>query len=99
MLLSLNVPVAFSCRDVPGASVLELGLAEIVVNVAPLTVKVVEPETPPHVAEIVVVPALVAVAHPVLAIAATPLLLEPHAADCVRSRVLLSVNVPVAVKC
>jgi hypothetical protein len=72
-------------------------------SVAGVTVRAVEPETLPDVAVIVVDPAATEVARPLepaaLLIAATPVLDELQVTDAVRSCVVLSENVPVAVKC
>ena len=65
----------------------------------PVTVKAVEPEMPPDVAVIVVVPAATDVASPVVAIVATPTFDELQTADAVKFCVVLSDKVPVALNC
>ena len=73
------------------------------ISVAELTVMAEDPDTPANVAVIVVEPAAVEVANPLepaaLLIAATPVLDELQVADAVRSCVVLSEKVPVAVNC
>ena len=68
-------------------------------RVAVVTLRVVEPEVRPELAVIVVVPAAREVALPATSIAATELLEEVQATADVRSCVLLSVKVPMAVNC
>lgn len=72
-------------------------------SVAGVTVRVVEPETLPDVAVIVVEPAATEVAIPLepvaLLIEAAPVLEELQLTDAVISCVVLSENVPVAVNC
>src|SRR5438552_11879654 len=80
-----------------------VGVTVIVDRFAAVTVSVVLPETPPKVAVIVVVPAATDVARPcdppALLIVATPVLDELQATWVVRSCVVLSLKVPVAVNC
>ena len=68
-------------------------------SVVEATVRVVEAERPPDDAVIVVVPEATAVARPVAAIVATLLLDDDQATDAVRSCVVLSEKVPVALNC
>ena len=72
-------------------------------SVATVTVKSVVPETLPSVAVIVVVPTATELASPslpaALLIVAVPGLLELQVTAVVRSCVVLSENVPVAVNC
>ncbi len=98
VLPSLYVPVAVNCSLEPKTP---LGLeGEMAMEVRAITVNEVEPVTALKVAEIVVVPGPAAVASPVLAlIVATPVLLELQVALVVRSCVLLSEKIPVAVNC
>src|SRR5437667_1903800 len=80
-----------------------VGVTAIEVRVAAVTVSVVLPETPPKVAVIVVVPAATDVARPcdppALLIVATAVLDELQVTWVVRSCVVLSLKVPVAVNC
>src|SRR2546427_13126807 len=80
-----------------------VGVTAIEERVAFVTVSVVFPETPPKVAVIVVVPVATDVAKPceppALLIVATPVLDELHVTWVVRSCVVLSLKVPVAVNC
>ena len=73
------------------------GVTAIDFNVAAVAVSVVEPETAPEVAEIVVLcPAVTAVASPAAVIVAPAVFEEAHVAVDVRSWVLLLEYVPVA---
>src|SRR5256712_2850239 len=80
-----------------------VGVTVIVDRFAAVTVSVVLPETPPKVAVIVVVPAATDVARPcdppALLIVATAVLDELQVTWVVRSCVVLSLKVPVAVNC
>src|SRR6266581_3693322 len=80
-----------------------VGVTSIVDRVAAVTVSVVFPETSPSVAAIVVVPAATDVAEPcdppALLIVATAVLDELQVTWVVRSCVVLSLKVPVAVNC
>src|SRR5579859_8298930 len=98
VLPSLYVPVALNCSLEPKTM---LGLeGEMAMEVRAITVNEVEPVTALKVAEIVVVPGPAAVASPVLApTVATPALLELQVALVVKSCVLLSEKIPVAVNC
>ena len=68
-------------------------------SVAAFTVSVVLPEMEPEVARIVVEPAPTAVARPAVLIVATAPVEELHVAVLVRSCVVPSLNVPVALNC
>lgn len=74
------------------------GLTVIEAKGAGLTVSTVPPETPAEAAEMVVVPAATPVARPALTVA-TEGALELQLAEAVRSLVVLSLKVPVAVNC
>src|SRR6266568_3462706 len=80
-----------------------VGVTVIVDRIAAVTVSVVFPETSPSVAVIVVVPAATDVAKPceppALLIVATPAAEELQVTWVVRSCVVLSLKVPVAVNC
>ncbi len=80
-----------------------VGLTVMDTSVAEVTVSVVEPDMLPDVAVIVVEPAAAEAASPLepaaLLIAATDAADELQVTDCVRSCVVLSENVPVAVNC
>ena len=67
-------------------------------SVAGVTERVVDPAMLPDAAVIVVRPEATAVASPLLTVAA-PVLDELQVTDAVKSCVVLSVNVPVAVNC
>src|SRR5581483_9030017 len=99
VVLSLNVPMALNCWVVPGAIEPEAGVTTVETSVAPLTVRLVEPVTDPRLAEIVPVPAVMLATNPPAETVATPVLLELQTTYAVRSRVLLSLNVPIAVNC
>jgi hypothetical protein len=98
-----NVPVALNCWVPPTATVGLAGWTAIELSVAEETVKVVEATTFPDVAEIVVEPAATAVATPlvpaVLLMVAAALLVELQVTEEVRSCVVLSEKVPMAVNC
>ncbi len=68
-------------------------------SVAGVTVRVVAPDMPPAAADIVVDPAATEVANPAVLMVATPVLDELQVTVAVRSCVVLSENVPVAVNC
>ena len=68
-------------------------------SVAGDTVNVVLPVIPLSVAEMLVLPALTAVASPALVMVATPVLEEAQVTELVRFWVLASEYVPVAVNC
>lgn len=64
-----------------------------------MTIRGVVPEIPPHEAEIVVVPVVMVVARPVTFIAATWEFDDVQVAAAVKSWVVLSEKVPVALNC
>src|SRR6266704_2530973 len=76
-----------------------VGVTSIVDRVAAVTVSVVFPETSPSVAVIVVVPAATDVARPALSLVAKAVFEELQVTWGVRSCVVLSLKVPVAVNC
>jgi hypothetical protein len=100
---SLYTPVAVYCWSVAGAMLQFAGLTVMDTNTAGLTVNTVEPETDPKVAEMLVVPVFILLARPLvlspLLIVATVPSEELQCAVAVRSCVLRSVKVPVAVNC
>ena len=100
---SENVPVAANCCVVPSGMDGIAGVTAIVDRTAAVTVKVVDPVVAPQVAEIVVLPVASPVARPSAAgvspTVATLVEEEPHCTVTVRSSVLPSVNVPVALNC
>ena len=75
------------------------GVTAIDCSTAGLTVSTVEPVTPPSVALIVEVPVATPVASPAAVIVATAGVAEAHVTWLVRSCVVLSEKVPVAVNC
>ena len=75
------------------------GVTSMVTSVAGVTVSVVDPDMPPDVAVIVVEPAATEIANPILLIVATAGMAELQVAAVVRSCVVLSEYVPVAVNC
>lgn len=101
--LSENVPVAVNCCGIPTATLELDGRTRIEARVAGVTVRTVDGEMPPCVAVIVVGPTAVEVACPLepaaLLIVATDGVDEFQVTDDVRSCVVLSENVPVAVNC
>ncbi len=103
VLPSLKVPVAVNGCDLPSGIEGFGGLTEIETRVAFVTVRVVEVTTEPRMAVIGDVPGPMPVAWPAvpeeLLIAATPALEEFQVTSVVRSCVLPSVKVPVAVNC
>jgi hypothetical protein len=96
---SEKVPVAVNCWVVPPGT---LGLAGVIAmedRVAEVTVRVVLFETAPEVAVMVVVPAVRAVARPLLLITATEVSDELQVTNFVISPPGATGNVPVAVNC
>lgn len=83
----------------PIPSVRPTGVTAIEVIAGALTVNVVELVTAPKVAEIVVVPAATPVAIPFTSMVATPVAVDAQLTRAVRSRLLPSLYVPVAVNC
>ena len=100
---SVKVPVAVNCCVVPFAMLGSAGVTSIETSAAAVTVRVVEPEIRPDVAVIVVTPAALALARPseprAFEIVATTSSEEDHVTAEVRSWVVASVYVPVAVNC
>ena len=101
--LSVKMPVALNCCRLPFGMLGSDGVTSIVSRVAAFTVSVVDPEIPSSVAWIVVLPTALAVASPfplsAFEIVATSSSEENHVTSVVRSRVELSVYVPVAPNC
>ena len=92
-------PVAMSCRLVLLAIEMLGGVIVIALSTTDVTVKVVAADTPPRVAVIVVLPTPVPVTTPLLLTVATPLEDELQLAEAVRSCLLWSEKIPVAVSC
>jgi hypothetical protein len=99
VLPSEYVPVAFSAWVVPTAKEGLAGVTAIEVNNAGVTVRFVDPEIVPEVAEIDVLPATFPVASPPVEIVAVPVVEEFQVTLLVRFCVLPSEYVPVAVYC
>jgi hypothetical protein len=99
VVLSEKVPVALNCLVVPLAKLGFVGVTARDTSVAELTVSVVDPVMLPAAAEIVVVPAAAEAANPEALIVAAPVLDEFQVTEEVRSCVVLSEYVPVAVNC
>ena len=103
VVLSEYVPVAVNCLVVPLTMLGLVGVTAMDTSVAGVTVNVVDPDILPDVAVIVVEPAAAEVASPLepaaLLMAATTAADEFQVASVVRSCVVLSENVPVAVNC
>lgn len=101
--LSVKVPVALNCWDVPAASVGFLGVTSIDASAAAVTVREVEMETLPDVAATLVTPADRARASPLdevsLLIDAIVSSDRLHVTDSVMSCVELSEKTPVALNC
>src|SRR5512144_1193948 len=102
-VLSVKTPVAVNCWLLPTAILGFVGVIPIDTSVADVTVRVVLPETVPEVAVIRVEPAAADVARPlepaVLLTAATAGSAELQVTDAVRSCLVLSEKIPVAVNC
>jgi len=96
---SVKVPVAVNCCVVPSAIVAVGGLIAIDTSTAAVTVSTVVPLTVPEVALTVAVPVPALCPSPALLIVAVAGVSEVHVAVLLRSCVLPSVNVPVAVNC
>ena len=96
---SVYVPVAVNCIVLPRAIEGLTGVISIETNWAAVTVKVVLPAIAPDVAVIVVEPTASDVARPLLLIVATPVFDELQTTCPVKSCVVASVNVPVAINC
>lgn len=103
VVLSENIPVAANCVAVPAGTAGLVGVTAIATSCALFTVSVVEADMLPEVAVIVAEPAATEVASPidpaVLLIVATPTFEETQTTVVVRSCVVLSENVPIAVNC
>lgn len=102
-LPSLKVPSAVYCCWTPSEIGADCGETSILVTVALVTVRAVEPDTEPWVAVIVVVPGATAVACPcrpaALLIVATAVLDEVQVTLAVMFWLVLSAYKPVAVNC
>ena len=96
---SVYVPVALNCCVVPKGVVAFGGLMMIDVKVAAATVKTVDPVTNAEVALMVADPVPMLVASPTLLMLAVETVSEAHVAVELRSCVLPSLNVPVAINC
>jgi hypothetical protein len=99
VLPSVNVPVAVNCCFVPTGTEGLAGVTVIETSAGGATVRTAEPVTEPEVALIVAVPFEALLAKPWLLMVATAMREELHVAVVVRSSVLPSVSVPVAVNC
>jgi hypothetical protein len=99
VLPSEKVPVAVNCWLVPSAMEGLLGVTVIELRTAAVTVKLSVPVTEPYWAEMVTVPCPRALPKPVLLTVAVVGLEELQVAELVKSCVVPSVNVPVAVNC
>lgn len=99
VVLSVNVPVALNCLVRPFALDGFGGVTEIETSSALLTVRSVFPDTSPDAAVMVAVPTPAPVASPALSIVAVDASDVVQVTDEVRSWVVLSVKVPVAVNC
>jgi len=81
----------------PRATLGLVGVTAIESSAAAVTVNVVDPLIGPSAAVIVVVPTSIAVASPALLTVATAVVSDDHVTCAVRSCVVASVNVPIAV--
>lgn len=101
MLPSLYEPLAVNCWLIPNGVEALLGVTRIDTNVgaALKTVMLVEPATDPEVAVIVEEPVPAPEAKPPAVMTPTEKFDELHVAELVRSCVLPSLNVPIAVNC
>jgi hypothetical protein len=104
VLSSVYVPIAVNCWVVPSGIVGDCGLIAIETRAAGVTVRVAGGAfTPPALMPIMVEPVASVLANPIVPAAslmvATPIVLEVQYPDCVRSWVVPSVYVPVAVNC
>jgi len=101
LLPSVKVPIAVNCCVVPNGIDGVPGVTAMETRVAGVTVNVVLPFTVPEVASMVADPILRPVAKPIWSpdplIVATSDVSLVHSTECVRSCVVPSVNVPVAV--
>ena len=96
---SENVPVAANCWVDPNIILMLEGVRDMEDRVPDVTVRVVLPEILPKLAEMVVVPVATAVVRPLLLTVASEVLDELQVTAVVKSKVVLSENVPVAVSC
>ena len=99
VLPSLYVAVAANCCVVPFANDELAGATAIDSRFGVVTVRRVEPDVDPDVAVIVVVPWVADAARPVFDTLATDDIEDVHVAELVKSWVLPSLYVPVAVNC
>jgi len=99
VLPSVKVPVAVNCCVVPGGSVGIAGVTAMDTNAAGVTVTVVEPLICPDLAVILVLPKAAPLAIPWAFTGAVPEFPLVQVADAVKSNVLPSVYVPVAMSC
>jgi len=96
----VNVPMAVSCKVVPGCTVGFTGVTAMDISAGGATVSKVDPVgREEKVAEIVVLPCVRLVASPELFTDATAGFVDIHAATLVRSCVLWSVRMPTALNC
>ena len=102
-LPSLKFPVALNCCVPPSGMEADVGAIVSETSVASLTVRVAVPTAPANTAVIVAVPGSSPVAHPFVPskslTVATDTGCDVHPAEPVRSSVLPSANVPVALNC
>jgi hypothetical protein len=91
--------VAVNNKVDAGAITAEAGVTAMDFRVAELTVKSVDPDTPPKVAPMFAVPEPTAVTKPMGPTVATAVLSDAQVASRLRTCVLESLNVPVAVNC
>jgi hypothetical protein len=99
LLPSANVPVAENCSVVPSATLADDGDTVIETSADAVTASEVEPLTLPDVALMLVVPTATVVARPEVFTVATAEESDDQVAVLVKSCVLPSLNVPVAVNC
>jgi hypothetical protein len=96
---SVYVPVAVNCWVVPFGIDWLIGVTVTETSAAGVTLREVVPLTDPDVAIIVADPTAAPLARPVAFTVATPVLEDVQLTEDVRSLVLPSVNVPVALNC
>jgi hypothetical protein len=99
LLPSVKVPVAVNCCVVPSGICGIAGVMAIETSAAGVTLKVVKPLVEPAVAVTLALPWLTLVAKPWPSTVAMLLSAELHLADVVKSSVLPSLYVPVALSC
>ena len=99
LLPSVNVPVAVNCCVVPSGIAGMAGVMAIETSAAGVTLTVVEPTIEPEVAVTPAFPWLTLLTKPWLSTVAMPVCAESHLADVVKSSVLPSLYVPVALSC